>query len=56
MATTVIQATVTFQCRDGHRLSPIALACLTSSSTCTWERCLVSSQATCPVRALTAIS
>ena len=56
MATTVIQATLTFQCREGHRLSPIALACLTSSSTCTWERCRASSQATCPVRALTAIS
>ena len=40
---------VGFQCRDGHRFSPIALACLMSSSTWTWERWRASSQATCPV-------
>src|SRR5512141_1855742 len=56
MATTAVQVTLIFQCRDGHRLSPIALACLTSASTWTWDLWRASSQATCPTVAFTAIS
>lgn len=56
MATTAIQATLMRQCREGHRFMPMALACLTSASTWTWDLWRASSQATCPVAALMVIS
>ena len=55
-ATIWVQATLMAQWRDGHRFSPSALACLTSFSTCTWERWRASSQAICPAWVLVAIS
>jgi hypothetical protein len=55
-STTWVHATSTAQCREGHRFSPGALACLTSFSMWTWERWRVSSQAICPALVLVAIS
>ena len=56
MATIWVQARLIDQRRDGHRWRPSALACLTSFSTWTCERCRAPGQAICPTFALMAMS
>src|SRR4249919_2066270 len=43
-----VHVTLIVQNREGQLLRPRSLACLTSFSTCTWERWRASSQAICP--------